>query len=317
MTNKQVYRMTTTTATETTKKVRMTAGERAGIPPRRMDFEFGEDTKRYWYADNSFLTTFWTTLSALFPEGETFFVDTVKNYRHEIKDQLLKDQVSGFIGQEAMHSKEHAAFNDVAERNGLPTGTLDKEVGWLLKLGRKILPKKLQLAITVALEHYTAILAEQLLRDKRHQENISDPEALKLWMWHALEENEHKIVSYYVYQLVGGGYFLRTFAMLLATVFFFVIVIQGHARLMWADGSLFNIKANLKGLWFLWGWKGLFPTLTFKYLDYFRPGFHPNDHDTVQLLDDWREKMLQDGGMLADQIKNPSHAHMTGNTSAA
>ena len=119
---------TTATATAPTGKVRMTAGERAGIPPRRMDFEFSEDSKRYWYADNSFLTTFWTTLSSLFPEGETFFVDSVKNYRHEIKDQLLKDQVSGFIGQEAMHSKEHAAFNDIAERNGLPANTLDKEL---------------------------------------------------------------------------------------------------------------------------------------------------------------------------------------------
>ncbi len=302
---------TTATATAPTGKVRMTAGERAGIPPRRMDFEFSEESKRYWYADNSFLTTFWTTLSSLFPEGETFFVDSVKNYRHEIKDQLLKDQVSGFIGQEAMHSKEHAAFNDIAERHGLPANKLDKELGMLFKLGRKILPKKLQLAITVALEHYTAILAEQLLRDERHQENIQDPEALKLWMWHALEENEHKIVAYDVYETIGGGYFTRVFAMLFSTIFFFAIVGQGHIRLMWADRSLFKMKDNLKGLWFLWGWKGLFPQLFFKYLDYFRPGFHPNDHDTVQLLDDWREKMLQEGGMLADQIKNPSHVRTT------
>ncbi|WP_370218078.1 metal-dependent hydrolase, partial [Thalassolituus sp.] len=188
-----------------------------------------------------------------------------------------------------------------------------KELGWLFKIGRKVLPKKLQLAITVALEHYTAILAEQLLRDERHQENIQDKDALKLWMWHALEENEHKIVAYDVYETIGGGYFTRVFAMLVSTIFFFAIVGQGHIRLMWADRSLFNMKHNLKGLWFLWGWKGLFPQLFFKYMDYFRPGFHPNDHDTVQLLDDWREKMLQDGGMLADQIKNPSHVR----TSAA
>jgi len=81
---------TTATANATPRKVRMTAGERAGIPPRRMDFEFSEDSKRYWYADNSFLTTFWTTLSSLFPEGETFFVDSVKNYRHEIKTSCSK-----------------------------------------------------------------------------------------------------------------------------------------------------------------------------------------------------------------------------------
>ena len=89
--------------------------------------EFSEDSKRYWYADNSFLTTFWTTLSSLFPEGETFFVDSVKNYRHEIKDQLLKDQVSGFIGQEALHPKEHQALNDMADPHGLPRGRIEKD----------------------------------------------------------------------------------------------------------------------------------------------------------------------------------------------
>jgi predicted metal-dependent hydrolase len=288
----------TATAKPTT---RMTAGERAGIPPRRMDFNFDDDTKRYWYADNAFLTTFWTTLSALFPAGETFFIDSVKNYRHQVTESKLKDEISGFIGQEAMHTKEHQAFNDMGDKHGLPTLQLDKELWWLLDLAKKVFPKKMQLATTVALEHYTAILAEQLLRDKQHQENIQDPEALKLWMWHALEENEHKAVAYDVYQLTGGGYFTRVFAMILATLGFIIFVGQGHIRLLWANGTLFNLKDNLKGLWSLWGWKGLFPRLLFKYLDFFRPGFHPNDHDTVQLLDDWRHKMLDEGGMLASQ----------------
>ncbi|MBE0482387.1 MAG: metal-dependent hydrolase [Bacterioplanes sp.] len=294
-----------TNATDTKKAPRLTAGARVGIPPRRMDFEFSEETPRYWYANSPFLSTFWTTLSSLFPEGETFFVDSVKNYRHRITDETLKAQITGFIGQEAMHSKEHAAFNNLAEKHGFPAEKLDKELGVLLRFARKVLPKKVQLATTVALEHYTAILAEQLLRDKSHQENITDPEALKLWMWHALEENEHKVVAYDVYNAIGGGYFTRVLTMLVVTFFFFAVVGTGHARLLWADRKLFDIKGNLKGLWYLWSPKGLFPQLFFKYIDFFRPGFHPNDHDTVQLLDDWRHRMLDEGGMLASQIKNP------------
>src|SRR5690606_27734317 len=119
--------MTTATATTTTSPVRQTAGERVGIPPRRMDFEFAEDTKRYWYRDSAFLTTFWTTLSTLFPEGETFFVDSVRNYRDQVTDPILKAQVAGFIGQEAMHSKEHAAFNELADKHGFPAANLDRE----------------------------------------------------------------------------------------------------------------------------------------------------------------------------------------------
>ncbi|MCD8523336.1 MAG: metal-dependent hydrolase [Saccharospirillaceae bacterium] len=288
--------------------VRQTAGAKANIPPRRMDFEFADDTKRYWYKDSPFLTTFWSTLSTLFPEGETFFVDSVRNYRKDITDPLLKAQVSGFIGQEAMHSKEHKAFNDLAEKHGFPANNLDRDLGILLRFARKVLPKKIQLAITVALEHYTAILAEQLLRDPSHQSNIQDPEALKLWMWHALEENEHKIVAYDVYNLVGGGYFTRVLTMLIVTFFFFTVVGIGHIRMLWADRKLFDIWGNLKGFWYLWSPKGLFPKLLPQYLDFFKPGFHPNDHDTVQLLDDWREKLLGKNGMLADQIKNPQRA---------
>ena len=287
---------------------RQTAGERANIPPRRMDFEFAEQTPRYWYRNSPFLTTFWSTLSSLFPEGETFFVDSVRNFRKDITDPLLKDQISGFIGQEAMHGKEHQAFNDLAEKHGLPANKLDKELGVLLRFARKILPAKHQLAVTVALEHYTAILAEQLLRDPSHQANIQDPEALKLWMWHALEENEHKVVAYDVYRQVGGGYLHRIFTMLVVTLFFFAIVGSGHLRLLAADKKLFDIKGNLKGFWYLWGPKGLFPKLLPQYLDFFRPGFHPNDHDTVQLLDDWRGKMLSPGGLLADQIRNPQRS---------
>lgn len=298
----------TAQATNTTTTVRQTAGALANIPPRRMDFVFAEDTKRYWYRDSPYLTTFWTTLSTLFPEGETFFVDSVKNYRKRIEDPLLKAQVSGFIGQEAMHSKEHQAFNDLAEKHGYPANNLDRDLGKLLGFTRRFVPKKIQLAITVALEHYTAILAEQLLRNPVHQQNIQDPEALKLWMWHALEENEHKTVAYDVYNLVGGGYFTRVLTMLVVTLFFFAVVGIGHARMLWSDGKLFDIKGNLKGFWYLWSPKGLFPQLLPQYLDFFRPGFHPNDHDTVQLLDDWREKLLGKGGMLASQIKNPQRA---------
>ena len=295
-----------TEAATTSTTTRMTAGERAGIPPRRMDFEFGDDTKRYWYADNAFLTTFWTTLSALFPAGETFFIDSVKNYRHVVKDQKLKDEISGFIGQEALHTKEHQAFNDMADRHGLPSGRIDKELWSLLGLTKKIFPKKLQLATTVALEHYTAILAEQLLCDTEHQENIQDREALKLWMWHALEENEHKTVAFDVYNQVGGGYFTRVGTMLIGTLVFAVVVVSGHIRLLKADGQLTNWKANWRGLKFLWGWKGLFPRLGRQYFDFYRPGFHPSDHDTEALLESWRQRMLNDGGLLAEQTYSKS-----------
>ena len=84
----------------------------------------------------------------------------------------------------------------------------------------------------------------------------------------------------------------------------------GHIRMLWADGKLFDIKNNLKGMWFLWGFKGLFPKLLPQYLDFFRPGFHPNDHDRA-VVGRLASKMLSAGGVLYEQMENAKAARAT------
>ncbi len=139
---------------------KMPLGATVNIPPRRLDFQFDDKTTaRYFYDNDPFLSAFWLSLSALFPEGEAFFVDSVRHYRKDITDPKLKAQVAGFIGQEAMHSKEHEAWNEMGVKFGYPTDKLDKTLGKLLGLVQKRTPKIFQLAATVCLEHYTAIIA--------------------------------------------------------------------------------------------------------------------------------------------------------------
>jgi len=291
------------TAAADTKKQPL--GAMANIPPRRMDFEFSTDrSSRYYYGNNPFLSSFMTALSSLFPEGESFFVEAVRHYRSQITEPMLKAQVSGFIGQEAMHSKEHQAFNEAAAATGYPVDKLDRDVGLLLKAAQDYLPKGIQLAATVCLEHYTAIIAEMLLRDPEVQKQFS-PEMQKLWLWHALEENEHKTVAYDVYEQVNGSYALRAGTMIPTTVIFFAVTFWFHGRLLASDGQLFKVRQNLSGLNYMFGRKGVFSRLLPKYLDFFKPGFHPKQHDTDALLEEWREKLFADGGLLRDQIKNP------------
>jgi len=131
-----------TTTAPATKKLAL--GATVNIPPRRLDFEFSTDSERYYYDNNPFLSTFLTTLSSLFPAGESFFVESVRHYRERITDPVLKAQVAGFIGQEAMHSKEHQGFNDMATRQGYPVDKLDRDVTKLLDLAQKVLPKAVQ-----------------------------------------------------------------------------------------------------------------------------------------------------------------------------
>jgi predicted metal-dependent hydrolase len=283
-------------------------GAQAKIPPRRMDFEFkSEESPRYFYGNDPFLSIFWQNFSALLPEGEAFFVEAVRHYRSQITDPLLKAQVSGFIGQEAMHAKEHDAFNKMIATKGLPLDKVDSDLHTILTTVFKYLPKSMSLAATVCLEHYTAIMAEQLLRDPEHQGMMNDQQVLAMWLWHALEENEHKAVAFDVLEQVNGSYLLRAGTMIPTTILLFAIGGAFNLRLLAADGQLFKVRQNLRGLNFLFGYKGLFPKLVPQFFDFFKPGFHPNDHDTSALLEEWREKLFGANGMLKDQIKKPGN----------
>lgn len=291
-------------AAPTSKKLAL--GATVNIPPRRLDFEFSTDSERYYYDNNPYLSSFLTTLSSLFPAGESFFVESVRHYRERITDPVLKAQVAGFIGQEAMHSKEHDAFNDMATRQGYPVDKLDRDVSKLLSFVQKTLPKSMQLAATVALEHYTAIIAEMLLRDPEVQQKFS-AEVRQLWLWHALEENEHKTVAYDVYQQMVDSYALRVVTMAVATVIFFAVTFAFHGRMLAADGQLFKFRQNWQAVKYLWnGKKGIFSRLLPQYLDFFKPSFHPKDHDTDALLAQWKEILFAKEGLLYNQLKNKS-----------
>jgi predicted metal-dependent hydrolase len=90
--------------------------------PVRRDLRFNLPQERAcdWHVQGSHVTHFFNALSLLFPAGERFFMDSVRNYRDQIDDPVLKKQVLGFIGQEAMHTREHVEYNDLLQEAGLP-----------------------------------------------------------------------------------------------------------------------------------------------------------------------------------------------------
>jgi len=88
--------------------------------PVRRDLRFNLPPERAcdWHAQGSHVTHFFNALSLLFPAGERFFMDSVRHYRDDIDDPVLKKQVLGFIGQEAMHTREHVEYNDLLQQAG-------------------------------------------------------------------------------------------------------------------------------------------------------------------------------------------------------
>jgi predicted metal-dependent hydrolase len=258
---------------------------------------------RDWANDDPFMTSFLNALSTLFPEGEKFFVESVKQARGKIDDPALQKEIVGFIGQEAMHGKEHRAFNELLVAHGYAYAPrVDRKLRGFLKRVRHVLSPMSQLAVTTALEHFTAMLAEQLLRDVRMHEEL-DPSVRGLWLWHALEESEHKAVAFDVYRAAGGGYARRAAIMLLTTVFFFLIQGLAHARLMADREILWKPWRWVRGATRMWIWPGYFIRLLPAYFAYFGPGFHPNDRDTTTLLATWRDTLFGETGALRDRVR--------------
>src|SRR5690606_1196100 len=260
------------------------------ISVRRMDFAFSDDIPTYWHAGDPFRTLLFTALSGTFPEGEKFFVDAVRNYRDQIKDPELQQAVSAFIGQEAHHAKGHAALSALMQRKGFPMHKIDRMVHDGLHFMRRRLSPQRQLAMTCALEHFTAILAELLL-DHPELTADMDPRMKALWLWHAIEESEHKAVAYDVYQTTVGSYWVRVSQMVFNTLEFNFFTGLHFLRLLHHDGQLKDWRLMARGLGELYISPGWLRKVIPAYLQYYRPDFHPWQRDNSVTLEYWRRHL--------------------------
>jgi predicted metal-dependent hydrolase len=279
----------------------MTAAlKNAGIKVRRMDFTFS-DIPRYWFRNEPLVTHLLNAMSVTFPEGERFFVESVRHFRDGITDPVLQKEVGAFIGQEAMHAKEHNTFNRYLETLGLDIAGIEADVLRNINRTRKEAPKEVQLAITCALEHFTAIMAEQMLGKPGALEGM-DPHMLKLWAWHAIEETEHKGVAFDVFRSQVGDEEMRIRVMRIVTFYFIMRNAKFMAKLMYEDGQLFKPGVWYRGLKTLFGKHGLYRGMLPLYLEYYRRDFHPWQRDTRALVEQWKQKLGLDEPVLTEAI---------------
>ncbi len=267
-------------------------GNRLPVRQRDVHFDLSRVDMARWHPMGPHVTHIMNSLSLFFPEGEQFFIDTVRYYRKRITDPQLLEDVRGFIGQEAMHGREHRAFNDALTAAGYPAKELEAKAVKQIELGRKYLPPIGQLAATIALEHFTAIMAEVVLTDKDLFEG-APPEMAMLWRWHAIEETEHKAVAYDVFQTVMKehpvrAYFIRCSTMFTASIKFLWQTYYTHYRFLKHDG-IAGSSGGWKSVWrFLFTKPGILRKIAWPWLTYFKPGFHPWQYDNRRHVDRWK-----------------------------
>lgn len=260
------------------------------IVPRDLDVDFAA-VPRHWLAGNAGATAVSNGVNLLFPHGERFFVRTVKHFLDELDragspalTPELRAQIKGFFGQEGRHARAHDRFNEILRHQGFEIDrfldTYERLTLWI----EARTPRKLHLAITAALEHFTAILAEGALRHGLL--DACAPPMRDLLAWHAAEEIEHKAVAYDVLQRVDPSYGLRVLGLALATGFLggfwlaATTMLLRQDRLRW-PGALRQLRALPRRD----------PVIRRVFLrgirEYLRPGFHPSQLRNETLAAEW------------------------------
>lgn len=265
------------------------------VKPRRMSFPFSRLRAKFFFDDNPLLSTFFTALSATFPPGEAEFIASVRLFRDKVKDEKLLEQIRGFIGQEGHHSLQHHLANEHLKSLGLDAPRLEKhlerDIKRMTSAGRRSNPK-VRLAITVSMEHLTAIMAEHLLRNPEVIGTL-DSSIQDLLYWHAVEEIEHKAVAFDVYQQCVGNEDMLHRAMRIATFMFIARISAYMVALLWWTRTIPGFKDMRAFYGFLFGDKGMISSIRKPYLQFFKPGFHPWDRDDSDLIEKWKKQLYK------------------------
>ena len=231
--------------------------EELEFSPRHPSFELREALASDWHGGSAFRTAWFNAMSMLFPLGEKFFIDSVRVHRDQITDPRLLKEITAFQGQEAIHRQQHQRYNELlCELRGYDLEAIEAPIRERIAWVHRELEQRRQLAGTVANEHLTAIMAHNML-SRRDSLMGANPHVAELWMWHGIEETEHKAVAFDVFVAVGGTTSERRRALVFSTWFFLKDTFRITRMMLKKDGKLWSLREWLSGLNFLFIYPGV------------------------------------------------------------
>ncbi len=269
-----------------TAAITLTTSGSAGFEARVLHTPITGNVSRHWARNDPFSTVFFNCLSAVFPRAELFMIRSLAPWKDRTSGQLSAE-IAVFIEQEASHSHEHLAMNRSLVRSGYNLAPLDAVMrNFITRLsGTSDLVK---LTATMCVEHLTAIIAVEILKNDDHLRG-SDPTMHDMWLWHAIEEAEHKAVAYDTWLFATRDWnglqrwSWRCTFLTLITISFLINRTRGQMELLRQDGFS-RSRALLGTLRFGFGKGGIGRNILRPFFDFFRPGFHPWDHDDRALI---------------------------------
>lgn len=275
------------------------ARQKAPIPIRHFNFDFKKEAlDDKFYFQTVLGSAYWEALSIFLTYGEDLVIETARHHRDLVKDPILKQRLTSLIGQEAIHSKLHNEWNDILKANDFPVKMYQFLADKFFNHIFLKFPQPLKLSMMAAIEHFTAVIAEHMMRNEDSFAHTEDERTIALWMWHMLEESEHKDIAYDVYQQLSGAYGLRIggFSIALFTILFLVSLGAAGIPLLRHPYKLLSAQGwrdTKYSLSLLFGRKkGVFGSNWHHVFAYLKPSFHPNDYDSSEYLEYYKNYLL-------------------------
>lgn len=255
------------------------------IRPRDRRFRCGTDNPRWWVGNDPVATAYYNAFSASFPQAERYFIEGLRRYRDRAGAQL-RNEITAFIAQEHVHSREHITFNRDTICNGYDLSRIDTFLKRRLDWARTLSPIT-QVASAAALEHCTAVLCHEVIG--KRQLDAAPPEIRGLMYWHAGEEVEHKGVAFDTFMLATEDFSrfrrwrLRCSVMVASTVLLFQFFLFSVAEFFRQDG-ISRFRTWLQFFKFVFVFPGALSHSAGAYFRWYLPGFHPWDRDDRALV---------------------------------
>lgn len=266
-----------------------------------------DGVRRHWFGGSRAATHMWNGVNLLFPGGERFFVRSVRHYNDRLSPELLA-RVKSFCGQEGRHAQAHERLFATLREQGFDVDTIVERYERIaFDYLEKLAPPALRLSITVAAEHFTALMAQDALTVD--VADAADPALRDLFIWHAVEELEHKDVAFDVLAEVAPSYALRLAGMVIGATVLAGFWIYATNALLEQDGSSLlearreletlrhsakrskthSIAGNIGARVFVRG-----------VMKYFRRDFHPAQRDHSELITRTLARLAAGGVIAAD-----------------
>ena len=218
------------------------------LEARRVRFRWN-DTSPEFIPGDPFSSHFINVLHLLLPEGERWFCRVYRQAEPLITDARLRDDVRGFVKQEAMHANAHAILLDHYAARGVDTAPFLRKMNFLFERLLSDSPPGFarfaaenprewlvaRVALIAAIEQFTCMLGQWVLGAKALDEAGADPTMLDLLRWHGAEEVEHRSVAFELFEHLSGNYPLRV-----GTMAIVLPVLLG----IWFHGARFMLEAD-------------------------------------------------------------------------